>query len=64
MLDIQSLISNGAAPFLGALGAYLAIREDLAVHRTKLAEHEKDIAEAKKIGDDAHKRIDRIVESK
>ena len=67
-MDFSALFAEifkyGLAPFLGAAGAYMAIREDLAVLRTKVAAAEKDITEAHTAAAEAHKRINSLIERK
>jgi hypothetical protein len=67
-MDFATLMGEvfkyGLAPFLGAAGAYMAIREDLAVLRTKVAAHEKEIDDARKAADKAHERINSLIERK
>lgn len=64
MFEFADLFKFGLAPFLGAAGAYLAIREDLAVLRTKVATHEKEILEAHLAAAKAHERINSLIERK
>lgn len=48
------------APFIGALGAYMAIREDLASLRGRVDVHEERIKNTREVADKAHERINRL----
>lgn len=43
-MEWADVMRYGIAPFLGALGAYMAIREDLAVIRTRTQHNAEEIS--------------------
>jgi hypothetical protein len=48
-------------PLVGAVGAYVAIRSDLAVLRTKIEHHDQALETLTRRADSAHERIDGVL---
>lgn len=62
--QIGSLIGSIVAPIAGAVAAYYAIRQDLAVLRTRVDAHEQTITQLHKRADGAHERIDDVLKGR
>ena len=61
LTQIGSLVGSIVAPIAGAIAAYVAIRQDLAVLRTRLDAHDQTLAQLHKRTDVAHERIDDVL---
>jgi uncharacterized protein (DUF2062 family) len=59
--QLGSLLGSVIAPIAGAVAAYVAIRQDLAVLRTRVDAHDQTLAQLHKRADGAHDRIDDIL---
>lgn len=59
--QLGSLLGSVIAPLAGAVAAYVAIRQDLAVLRTRVDAHDQTLAQLHKRADVAHERIDDIL---
>jgi hypothetical protein len=59
--QLGSLLGSVIAPLAGAVAAYVAIRQDLAVLRTRVDAHDQTLAQLHKRADGAHDRIDDIL---
>ncbi len=61
MDQIITLVGSIIGPIIGAVAAYYAIRQDLAVLRTRVDAHDMTLAQLNKRADGAHGRIDDIL---
>ena len=61
LTQLGSLLGSVIAPLAGAVAAYVAIRQDLAVLRTRVDAHDQTLAQLHKRADGAHERIDDIL---
>jgi hypothetical protein len=59
--QLGNLIGSVLGPIAGAVAAYYAIRQDLAVLRTRIDAHDQSLAQLHKRTDGAHERIDDIL---
>jgi hypothetical protein len=59
--QLGNLIGSVLAPIAGAIAAYYAIRQDLAVLRTRIDAHDQTLAQLHRRADGAHERIDDIL---
>lgn len=62
--QIGSLLGSIVAPIAGAVAAYYAIRQDLAVLRTRIDAHEQTLTQLHKRTDGAHERIDDVLKGR
>ena len=62
-MDWTSIIPQVVGAFLGALAAYMAIREDIAMLKAQSAAHALMIAEVKAHLSMTNQRVDRVIES-
>lgn len=49
-------------PAIGAIGAYVAIRSDLAVLKVRIENHDAALAQLARRADQAHERIDGVLQ--
>jgi hypothetical protein len=61
LAQLGNLIGSVLAPIAGAVAAYYAIRQDLAVLRTRIDAHDQTLAQLHRRADGAHERIDDIL---
>ena len=61
MDHIITIMGSIIGPALGAVGAYFAIRQDLAVLRTRVDNHGTRLDELHRRADHAHARIDDVL---
>lgn len=61
-MDWQSIVPEAIASFFGALAAYMAIREDIAVLKANAKAHSESLDDVKTSVTLAHQRIDRVIE--
>lgn len=59
--QLGNLIGSVLGPIAGAVAAYYAIRQDLAVLRTRIDAHDQTLAQLHKRTDVAHERIDDVL---
>ena len=59
--QLAPLIGSIAGPLAGAIAAYYAIRQDLAVMRVRLDAHDESLRQIHKRADQAHERIDDVL---
>lgn len=64
MNQIGGLLGGVLGPLAGAVAAYYAIRQDLAVLRTRLDAHDQSLAQLHKRADVAHERIDDVLKGR
>jgi hypothetical protein len=62
--QLGSLLGSVIAPLAGAVAAYVAIRQDLAVLRTRVDAHDQTLAQLHKRADVAHERIDDVLKGR
>jgi len=62
--QLGSLLGSVIAPIAGAVAAYVAIRQDLAVLRTRIDAHDQTLAQLHKRTDGAHERIDDVLKGR
>ena len=62
--QISSLLGSIVAPIAGAVAAYYAIRQDLAVLRTRIDAHDQALTQLHKRTDGAHERIDDVLKGR
>lgn len=62
--QLGNLIGSVIAPIAGAVAAYYAIRQDLAVLRTRIDAHDQTLAQLHKRADGAHERIDDVLKGR
>jgi hypothetical protein len=62
--QLGSLLGSVIAPIAGAVAAYVAIRQDLAVLRTRVDAHDQTLAQLHKRTDGAHERIDDVLKGR
>ena len=63
-MEWDSLIPHAVGTIVGAVGAYVGVRVDLALMRGALEAMRERIANAEKSTTSAHERIDRIMHGK
>jgi glycerol uptake facilitator-like aquaporin len=61
-MDWGSIVPQAIAAFFGALAAYMAIREDIAVLKANAKAHADSLEDIKSSVTLAHQRIDRVIE--
>lgn len=59
--QLASIIGAVVGPLAGAVAAYYAIRQDLAVLRVRIDAHDQTLVQALRRADDAHGRIDDVL---
>jgi outer membrane lipoprotein SlyB len=59
--QLATIIGAVVGPLAGAVAAYYAIRQDLAVLRVRIDSHDQTIVQALKRADNAHERIDDVL---
>jgi len=59
--QLATIIGAVVGPIAGAVAAYYAIRQDLAVLRVRLDSHDQTILQTLKRADTAHERIDDVL---
>ena len=64
LTQLGSLLGSEIAPLAGAVAAYVAIRQDLAVLRTRVDAHDQTLAQLHKRADVAHERIDDVLKGR
>ncbi len=64
LTQLGSLLGSVIAPLAGAVAAYVAIRQDLAVLRTRVDAHDQTLAQLHKRADVAHERIDDVLKGR
>ena len=62
--QLITLIGSIMGPLAGAVAAYYAIRQDLAVLRTRVDAHDQTLAQLHKRADVAHERIDDVLKGR
>jgi hypothetical protein len=62
--QLITLIGSIMGPLAGAVAAYYAIRQDLAVLRVRLDAHEQAMQQLHKRTDTAHERIDDVLKGR
>jgi hypothetical protein len=62
--QMVTLVGSIMGPLAGAVAAYYAIRQDLAVLRVRLDAHERAVEQISKRADVAHERIDDVLKGK
>jgi hypothetical protein len=62
--QLVALVGSIMGPLAGAVAAYYAIRQDLAVLRVRLDAHERAVEQISKRADVAHERIDDVLKGK
>jgi outer membrane lipoprotein SlyB len=59
--QLATIIGAVVGPLAGAVAAYYAIRQDLAVLRVRIDAHDQTLVQALRRADDAHGRIDDVL---
>jgi len=59
--QLATIIGAVVGPLAGAVAAYYAIRQDLAVLRVRIDSHDQSLVHALKRADNAHERIDDVL---
>lgn len=62
--QIVTLVGSVMGPLAGAVAAYYAIRQDLAILRVRLDAHDEAARQLHKRVDTAHERIDDVLRGK
>lgn len=62
--QLATLLGAIVGPIAGAVAAYYAIRQDLAVLRVRIDAHDQTLVQALRRADNAHERIDDVLSSK
>jgi outer membrane lipoprotein SlyB len=59
--QLATIVGAVVGPLAGAVAAYYAIRQDLAVLRVRIDAHDQTLVQALRRADDAHGRIDDVL---
>jgi hypothetical protein len=59
--QMLQLAGTVIGPLVGAVGAYVAIRSDLAVLKVKIEHHDQALQTVTRRADQAHTRIDEVL---
>lgn len=59
--QLVTLVGSVMGPLAGAVAAYYAIRQDLAILRVRLDAHDEAVRQLHKRADNAHERIDDVL---
>jgi hypothetical protein len=62
--QLVTLVGSIMGPLAGAVAAYYAIRQDLAVLRVRLDAHDEAVRQLHKRADMAHERIDDVLKGR
>ena len=62
--QLVALVGSIMGPLAGAVAAYYAIRQDLAVLRVRLDAHDETARQLNKRVDTAHERIDDVLKGR
>ncbi len=62
--QLVTLVGSIMGPLAGAVAAYYAIRQDLAVLRTRIDAHDQALNQLHKRTDGAHERIDDVLKGR
>ena len=64
VVQIGGFLGGIIGPLAGAVAAYYAIRQDLAVLRTRIDAHDQALTQLHKRTDVAHERIDDVLKGR
>ena len=64
VVQIGGFLGGIIGPLAGAVAAYYAIRQDLAVLRVRLDAHDEAVRQLHKRADMAHERIDDVLKGR